>query len=111
MVDASLLLCKKLAVKLTSPARHYVEVFGASISFLFFAIHIVAALPFEEKIKVALDTLKLILWEWITNREVIGGSFFGSNTQLSLAKEEVQVCIDSQSKTKDFSNDNNLFCV
>ena len=93
MAEASLLLCRKLAVKLTSPAKHYVEVFGASISLLFFAIHAVAASAFEEKIKVVLDTLKLILWKWITSREVIGGSFFGSNTQLLLAEEEVQVCM------------------
>ena len=81
------------------------EVFGAAISLLFFAIHVVAGSPFEEKIKVVLDTLRSILWEWITNHEVIGGSFFGSNTQLMLAKEEVQVRIDSLSNSENFSVD------
>ena len=80
MVHAALLLYGKLTVMLKSCTPHYVDVLKASISLILFAVAQLKALcPSDENVKRAFASLKGTLWNWIVNREVIGGSVFGGN--------------------------------
>ena len=80
MVHAALLLYRKLTVMLKSCTPHYVDVLKASISLILFAVAQLKTLcPSDENTKGAFASLKGTLWNWIVNREVIGGSVFGGN--------------------------------
>ena len=80
MVRAALLLYRKLTVMLKSYTPHYVDVLKGSISLILFAAAQLKSLcPSDENIKGAFASLKGTLWNWIVNREVIGGSVFGGN--------------------------------
>ena len=80
MVHAALLLHGKLTVMLKSCTPHYVDMLKASISLILFAVAQLKALcPSDENVKRAFASLKGTLWNWIVNREVIGGSVFGGN--------------------------------
>ena len=92
-----MLLCQRLTAILKSPALHYVNMLGTSISLLLCAMSCLKSYcPNEEKylknekIKNSFLMLKDILWKWIADSKVIGGSFFGY-TALHQSKEETEV--------------------
>lgn len=78
VVPAALLLYRKLTVMLKSCTPHYVDVLKASISLILFAVaQLKTFCPSDENIKGAFASLKGTLWNWIVDREVIGGPVFG----------------------------------
>ena len=83
MVTAALLLYGELTAKLKSRSPHHVDVLKASISLVLFAVaQLKAHFPSGEKgelINRAFLSLKDILWKWIVNPGVIGGSVFGGS--------------------------------
>ena len=92
-----MLLCQRLIGVLKSPALHYVNVVGTSISLFLCAIFCFNTYcPNEEKyskdekIKKSFLMLEDILWKWIADPKVIGGSLFGY-TALRQSKEELEV--------------------
>ncbi len=98
MVDASLILCRRLTLKLLSGT--FVELLKASFSLVLFAIaKFNTVCPNEEKYskneKVAgsLGKLEGYLKGWITDRKVIGGSMFGGSVKPRYwsAEEEIAV--------------------
>ena len=104
MMNAALLLYQRLTVMLKSCTQHYVEVLKTSISLILFAVAQLKMCPSDEKdkiIKVAFARLKGILWEWIVDRKVIGGSMFGGSLPSHYfsggwkAKEELEVMLNA----------------
>ncbi len=99
MVDASILLCSRLRLKLSSSSDTFVDLLKASFSLVLFAVakfHTVC--PIEkysriEKVADALGKLEGTLKDWITDERVIGGSMFGGSayTRFWKAEEEIQV--------------------
>lgn len=102
-VNAALLLYRRLTTILKSCSQHYVAVLKASLSLILFAVAQLKICPSEEKdeiIKEAFARLKGILWEWIVDRKVIGGSVFGGSLPSYYfsggwkAKEELEVIVN-----------------
>lgn len=103
MADAALLLFKRLARQIKTCTPHCVNVLKASISLiLYVVVQLKALYPSDEKhqkeeiIAGIFDRLNVILWEWIVDREVIGGSVFGGTLPVNSssswkAKEELKV--------------------
>ena len=104
MVTATLMLYRQLTVVLRSCTPHYVDVLKASISLILFAVAQLKTLcPNEEADKIfkeAFAHLKGTLWEWVVDREVIGGSFFGGYVPTRYysgswkPKEELEVTVN-----------------
>ena len=99
-INAALLLYRRLTIRLKSRSPHYVEVLKASISLILFAVAQLKIYPSDEKeeiVEESLARLKGILWEWIVEREVIGGFMFGGSLPSHYfsggwkAKEELEV--------------------
>ena len=102
-VNAALLVYRRLTIMLKSRSPHYVEVLKASISLILFAVAQLKICPSDEKdevIKEAVARLKGILWDWIVDRKVIGGSMFGGSLPSHYfsggwkAKEELEVLVN-----------------
>lgn len=104
MVTATLMLYRQLTVVLRSCTPHYVDVLKASISLILFAVAQLKTLcPNEEAdkiIKEAFARMKGTLGEWVVDREVIGGSFFGGYVPARYysgnwkPKEELEVTVN-----------------
>ena len=97
-VNAALLLYRRLTIILKGRSQHYVEVLKASISLILFAVAQLKICEEKDEIsKEAFARLKGILWEWIVDRKVIGGSVFGGSLPSHYfsggwkAKEELEV--------------------
>ena len=78
MVIKALLLYRELTVKLKSHTPHHVDVLKASISLILFAVAQLKA-DRRDKVTKTFAALNTILWRWITDRDVIGGSIFGGS--------------------------------
>ena len=83
MVTTTLWLYRQLTAVLKSRTPHCVEVLKHSISLFLIAVaQLKARFPSGEKgelINRAFLSLKDILWKWIVNPGVIGGSVFGGS--------------------------------
>ena len=99
-VNAALLLYRRLTIMLNGRFQHYVEVLKASLSLILFAVAHLKICPNEEKDEISKEAfarLKGILWDWIVDRKVIGGSVFGGSLPSHYfsggwkAKEELEV--------------------
>ena len=83
MVDAALLLFRRLAHKLNTHTPHCVDVLKASISLILYAVAQLKVLypddgyQKDEMITRAFSSLKGTLSDWIVDRAVVGGSVFG----------------------------------
>ena len=101
MVDASLLLFTSLQPQMNSTRKNYVEMLKASISLVLFAAAQLLTVYSKaneqqeatEKVRTVLHRLQDMLWKWITNSKVIGGSIFGGSVKSWKAKEEIEVSV------------------
>ena len=102
MVDATLQLIDSLLFQreMSSSLKHNVEMFKASISLILFASYQLSNACTdsyehlkvrEDKIGEALSRVQEMLWSWITDPKVIGGSIFGGNVKSWKAEEELEV--------------------
>lgn len=94
MVNATLLLYKRLTVMLKSCTLYCLEVLKASISLILFAVADLQALsPSEEKDetnKKAFATLKSTLWEWIIDHKIVKSRLINKQST-SWSKDEFEV--------------------
>ena len=78
-VNAALLLFARLTAKLTHYNQHFLEVLMLTLTIILLSLSKLESAPDENKdiVKDVLDKAILMLKDWITNKDVIGGSLFG----------------------------------
>lgn len=102
MVNAAILLCDGLHVRLDGPREFYIDLLKCSYSLALFALaQLHTQLPDDSGINKAeiihesLTKLQKILREWVIRSDVIGGSLFGAfaNPAYWKAETEIKVCV------------------
>ena len=83
MVIKALLLYRELTAKLKSRTPHHVDVLKASISLILFSVALLKAKKRGEVSKKTFAGLKTVLWRWIVDSDVIGGSVFGGSLPIN----------------------------
>ena len=79
-LNAALLLFARLTAKLTNYTQQFLEVLMLSLTIMLFSLSkFDQSAPDENKdvVKDVLEKATLMLKDWITNKDVIGGSLFG----------------------------------
>ena len=84
------MLLKLLFAKLNKSYQQYVQLLKMSITILLFSLAnmkqlLVQQKVEESKISETLAHCKKLLKEWIVQREVIGGSFFGGKAEMQVS--------------------------
>lgn len=96
-LNAALLLFARLTAKLTHYNQHFLEVLMLSLTIMLFSLSkFDQSSPDENKdiVKNVLNKAIVVLKDWITNQDVIGGSLFGGRVvggRLVHSENELQV--------------------
>ena len=78
-VDAAKCLVKNLFGKLTTTLDYYLDVLKTSISLLLAALSHAQVQNLLTSVTDVFGMCEGILWQWVTDSNVIGGSFFGGS--------------------------------
>ena len=107
-VHAAKRMVKVLFGKLTIRQDHHLDVLKTSISLVLVALsHAqVQSLLSETSVMDVFGMCEEIMWQWVANNGVIGGSFFGGSIRTTWTRRNELLYALSEIKVQQYSNSN-----